>query len=423
MHANKFISLIAAFKRLREWLNNLLVPEYMPKKPKKPSTSTPPDKKKSPSKCSTPKKSGTSNSAKSTASKAKRSSSCSAPKSTGSKPSTTATPSKRASSCSAPKSTGSKSSTTATPSKRASSSSAPKPSRSATPSKRASSCSAAKSSASKIPSTATPSKRARSSSAAKSTGSKGASHSTPSKTPSGNNSTASKPATRSNATASKKSSTSPATKSNPKKGKRRREIESSEDEDDDTEEYEPDFFQISSEQSESDDSDVDTTKNQIPRNYRRHKGKPVKRHKYIYRRWSKKKPENVRLHMSHLPSSKGLRIPEGQQMPGFCMLCPDKFYSGRLMLMIQHYNVVHFKNGAKIRNVIYLRCKCKDVTNRGLDNRTRNMHFHCVECFKPCDKASQLALHLLCKHNYQPDEINFLYDPKREKIGQLPLDT
>ena len=75
-------------------------------------------------------------------------------------------------------------------------------------------------------------------------------------------------------------------------------------------------------------------------------------------------------------------------------LCDCKFYGHYASHMEDHYLRRHHSKALKIYNCILLRCKCKDVLYRGLDNYKRNNHWHCPECHKPVNDRKQFTQHL-----------------------------
>ena len=164
-----------------------------------------------------------------------------------------------------------------------------------------------------------------------------------------------------------------------------------------------------------------SAKTQLPRNPRNDKFAKKKKI-YKYQRWNTKRDPSQLLHKSHMHKNDGPDLALGQKLPDYCILCPKQFYTGRPKLMIDHYNAKHYKNAVIIRNIIHMRCKCSDVPSRGSDGRVRNVHFHCMTCFKPCDKAQQLAVHLVTRENFKPEEVNFLYDNNRPKVGLIKFE-
>ena len=157
---------------------------------------------------------------------------------------------------------------------------------------------------------------------------------------------------------------------------------------------------------------VKSVKDLGKRNYRRD-GKSKRQYAYV--RWDATEAIRGRAHITHV-NVKYKNIILQQKVPGYCMLCPQKAYFTRNQLMENHYSKVHFKDSIVFGKIRLLKCKCSEVPNRGTDDSTRNAHYHCLDCHKPCDKKSQLATHMICKHDYDPDNLADLFEiPKRKK--------
>ena len=126
---------------------------------------------------------------------------------------------------------------------------------------------------------------------------------------------------------------------------------------------------------------------------------------YKYVKWDASKANSNELHMSHLRKGSKDVVLRKQKVPGRCLLCPKQGMFVTPRLMEQHYVSVHHKSSRTFENIILLRCKCSEVRSRGSDKSTRNAHFHCTQCHKPCDFANQLAKHMVSKHDYEPEDV------------------
>lgn len=132
---------------------------------------------------------------------------------------------------------------------------------------------------------------------------------------------------------------------------------------------------------------------------------------YKYVKWNSELADLKKQHKSHLPEGSKIISLQGQKCPGRCLLCPKQGMFITQRLMDQHYLAVHHKSSIKFQNLILLRCKCSEVRSRGRDSSTRNAHYHCTICHKPCDYSHQLAKHLVSKHDFEPEDVDNLIQP------------
>ena len=104
-----------------------------------------------------------------------------------------------------------------------------------------------------------------------------------------------------------------------------------------------------------------------------------------------------------------------RQIPGMCILCPSKKYLCDNWDRDRHYNGVHIGNLIVIENTTALQCKCSDVRSRGWkkDRCTRNAHYHCMVCHWPRDRKSQLANHMVAKHNISSTAVAHLFNKQK----------
>lgn len=146
---------------------------------------------------------------------------------------------------------------------------------------------------------------------------------------------------------------------------------------------------------------------ELGRRARRKDGKSSPSLEYKYRRWTERSSKKE-VHKSHYIKPRSCILPEVQQFPGFCVLCPKQFYANELFRLEKHYTSVHLKRAVDFKKIILAVCKCSDVPNRGSDASTRNAHYHCAFCHKPCDGTKPLAKHMLCKHRVNPESVEHI---------------
>ena len=155
-----------------------------------------------------------------------------------------------------------------------------------------------------------------------------------------------------------------------------------------------------------------TVKDLGARNKRRD-GKQRRGYKYVM--WDSSGADTGKKHLSHVGIGfKGKMIRE-QSTPNYCLLCPRRAFFHNDKDMESHYEKVHLKNTVTLGQLKLLKCKCSEVPNRGSDDSTRNAHYHCNVCHKPCDKKQQLATHLITRHDVQPGTLEHLYPASSKK--------
>ena len=133
--------------------------------------------------------------------------------------------------------------------------------------------------------------------------------------------------------------------------------------------------------------------------------------KINYKQWSGNEQVKSVLHKSHINFDAPSNIPTSQQIPGMCILCPSKKYIRDNWDRDRHYNGVHIGNLIVVENTTALQCKCSDVRSHGWkkDRCTRNAHYHCTVCHWPRDRKSQLANHMVAKHNISATAVAHLF--------------
>ena len=124
----------------------------------------------------------------------------------------------------------------------------------------------------------------------------------------------------------------------------------------------------------------------------------------------KKCTDKKALHFSHfkIGTSKNT-LPGRQNIPSHSILCPKQYYSNLESNMIRHFRQVHVKRQLKCCGTHILFCKYCEVPNRGTDSSSRNNHYHCLQCHKPCDNRWTLGVHLVAKHNFSDTDVESLY--------------
>ena len=121
----------------------------------------------------------------------------------------------------------------------------------------------------------------------------------------------------------------------------------------------------------------------------------------VYKQWTPLNPEQME-HASIFPVNAQNYVPEQQDIPNWCMLCPRTRVLRDKAFAELHYKRVHHKRLIVIRDEKVLACKCSEIRSHGSDNSSRNQHYHCTICFHAIKSADFLATHMLTQH----DEIN-----------------
>ena len=117
----------------------------------------------------------------------------------------------------------------------------------------------------------------------------------------------------------------------------------------------------------------------------------------VYKQWTPFNPEQTE-HASIFPANAEHFVPEAQDIPNWCMLCPRTRVLRDKAFAELHYKRVHHKRLIIIRNDKVLACKCSEIRSHGSDNSTRNQHYHCTICFHAIKSADFLATHMLTQH-------------------------
>ena len=75
------------------------------------------------------------------------------------------------------------------------------------------------------------------------------------------------------------------------------------------------------------------------KNHRQDRGSCIKR-MYYFQRW-KPRTTKSRKHISHFTVADPKQIPQSQQIPGHCLLCPQQFFTNQKFQMHAHYERLH----------------------------------------------------------------------------------
>ena len=136
--------------------------------------------------------------------------------------------------------------------------------------------------------------------------------------------------------------------------------------------------------------------------------------KIKYKQWEGDDQLKAKLHKSHIKYGNENQIPEAQEVPDICTLCPSKKYLRDKWDLNRHYNSVHIAKLIAVEETVALQHKCSDVRSRGWkkDKITRNAHYYCTVCHWLRDRPEQLANHMVCKHNIGPASVGHLSKKK-----------
>ena len=117
----------------------------------------------------------------------------------------------------------------------------------------------------------------------------------------------------------------------------------------------------------------------------------------VYKKWEPLHPDQD----SH-PSVRDINdetiIPDEQEIPQWCILCPRNRHLRTRDFAVKHYLRVHHAKLYVVRDYKMLSCKCSEIRSHGSDHSARNLHFHCFLCYHPFKSADLLATHLITRH-------------------------
>ena len=95
-----------------------------------------------------------------------------------------------------------------------------------------------------------------------------------------------------------------------------------------------------------------------------------------YRHWVLLNPQQIS-HPSVCDFNNDTIIPDEQDIPGWCILCPRNTYLKNDNLGHDHYLSRHHKTLLVMQDFKMFSCKCSEVRSHGSDNSACNKHYHC----------------------------------------------
>ena len=116
-----------------------------------------------------------------------------------------------------------------------------------------------------------------------------------------------------------------------------------------------------------------------------------------YRCWVPLNPQQVS-HPSVHDFNDDTVIPDEQDIPEWCILCPQNTYLKNYNLGHHHYLSRHHKTLLVVQDFKMFSCKCSEVRSHGSDNSTCNKHYHCHLCYHPFRTADLLSTHYISQH-------------------------
>ena len=117
----------------------------------------------------------------------------------------------------------------------------------------------------------------------------------------------------------------------------------------------------------------------------------------VYKKWQPLNPKQ-KSHPSVRDIEDSTVIPDEQEVPEWCILCPRNKYLRDNTYAHTHYLRMHHKKLLVVDNAKMLACKCSEIRSHGSDRSARNLHFHCSLCYHPFKSGDLLATHMLCHH-------------------------
>ena len=94
-----------------------------------------------------------------------------------------------------------------------------------------------------------------------------------------------------------------------------------------------------------------------------------------YKCWVPLNPQQIS-HPSVRDFNDDTVIPDEQNIPGWCILCPRNTYLKNDNLGHDHYLSRHHKTLLVIQDFRLFSCKCSEVRSHGSDNSAHNKHYH-----------------------------------------------
>ena len=116
-----------------------------------------------------------------------------------------------------------------------------------------------------------------------------------------------------------------------------------------------------------------------------------------YKIWQPLNPEQTS-HISVRDVNDDTVIPEEQEIPQWCILCPKNRVLPNYRFAVNHYCSVHQSTLLVVNETKMWACKCSEMRSHGSDNSARNKHYHCLECFHPFKTSDLLGTHISTQH-------------------------
>ena len=131
----------------------------------------------------------------------------------------------------------------------------------------------------------------------------------------------------------------------------------------------------------------------------------------FYKRWVPLNPQQTS-HPSVRDFNDDTMIPDEQNIPEWCIMCPRNTYLKNENVGHHHYLSRHHKTLLVVQDFKLFSCKCSEVRSNGSDNSGHNKHYHCHVCYHPFKMANILSTHYISQHpELDPASINHLMKP------------
>ena len=117
----------------------------------------------------------------------------------------------------------------------------------------------------------------------------------------------------------------------------------------------------------------------------------------VYKKWEPLHPDQDS-HTSVMDATDTTIIPEDQEIPSWCILCPQNKHLQTHNFTYKHYLRVHHRKLLIVNASKMLSCKCLEMCSHGSDHSACNLHFHCYICYNPFKSSDLLATHLITCH-------------------------
>ena len=134
-----------------------------------------------------------------------------------------------------------------------------------------------------------------------------------------------------------------------------------------------------------------------------------------YKKWKPLNP-NQKSHVTIRDFNNATKVPDEQEIPEWCIICPQNSLLNNAKVTRNHYLSWHHKKMLVIGNQKLWACKCSEMWSRGNDNSARNMHYHCTKCFQSVKLPSQLTHHMVTQHTtVEVCQVHHLMDDKTKE--------